>query len=584
MGQLQVAVHALDPTDPARPALEEALKKARELATLPSVVPRDPLPEDLLTGVPERLFELDKGMFSKNLRSARRGAAAGPSGMTVEHLQPLLDHPVGVAFNVLVGRAVGQSRRSTPSIVDAIRQGRITALRKPSGGVRGIVVGDVIRRVVARTLAQQLGPAVEGATAPFQCALSTKAGCECVSHVVQGLTEADPDLISREAMLDGLLQVDGGGAALPFVRLFYGRPSQYLWEDSTGTTHLVHQGEGGEQGDPLMPLLYSVGQHRALEAISRELLGSEKLLAYLGRHLCHYQTTIVWATCTQQFARTCGHMRAVSINNGKTKVWNAAGNKPAVCEVMDRIAQAEDLEANVWRGSEVATERQGLLLLGAPLGHPDFVAAQLPENVKGTRAVSVTPSLPDVQAAWLLLVHCANARANYLLRVVPPDLVAGFAQAHDVRLWSCLFHILGVAEDRCDDVARNTASLPMALGGLGLRSAARTSPSAFWASWADCLPMVQKRHPEVAACIVEMLNNDPRTPCLQAAAAAAEQLDALPGFTPPTWHALALGARPPPREPEENEPRTSRTGWQHEASSRTERPTPRPAVHDHDGV
>ena len=55
--------------------------------------PRDPLPEDLLTGVPERLFELDKGMFSKNLRSARRGAAAGPSGMTVEHLQPLLDHP-----------------------------------------------------------------------------------------------------------------------------------------------------------------------------------------------------------------------------------------------------------------------------------------------------------------------------------------------------------------------------------------------------------------------------------------------------------------------------------------------------------
>ena len=130
--------------------------------------------------------------------------------------------------------------------------------------------------------------------APLQHALSTKASCECVSHVVQALTETDPkttivsvdivgffDLIPREAMLDGLLHVDGGYAALPFVRLLYGRPSQHLWEDSTGTTHTVHQGEGGEQGDTLMPLLCSVGQHRALEATSRELSGSEKLLAYL---------------------------------------------------------------------------------------------------------------------------------------------------------------------------------------------------------------------------------------------------------------------------------------------------------------
>ena len=43
--------------------------------------------------------------------------------------------------------------------------------------MRGIVVGEVIRRLVARTIAQQLGPAVEAATSPFQFALSTKSGC-----------------------------------------------------------------------------------------------------------------------------------------------------------------------------------------------------------------------------------------------------------------------------------------------------------------------------------------------------------------------------------------------------------------------
>ena len=41
------------------------------------------------------------------------------------------------------------------------------------------------------------------------------------------------------------------------VRLFYGQPSRYLWEDSVGVVHHVDQGEGGEQGDAMMPLLFS---------------------------------------------------------------------------------------------------------------------------------------------------------------------------------------------------------------------------------------------------------------------------------------------------------------------------------------
>ena len=66
------------------------------------------------------------------------------------------------------------------NIVAAVRLGRITALVKPVGGVRGIVVGDVFKRLVARTAAQQMGPAVQKATAPFQYAVSTRTGCECI--------------------------------------------------------------------------------------------------------------------------------------------------------------------------------------------------------------------------------------------------------------------------------------------------------------------------------------------------------------------------------------------------------------------
>ena len=71
--------------------------------------------------------------------------------------------------------------------------GRLTALSKPDGGVRGIVVGDILRRMVARTMARQFSKKVEVATAPFQYALSTKAGCECVAHILQTVTNLDEE-------------------------------------------------------------------------------------------------------------------------------------------------------------------------------------------------------------------------------------------------------------------------------------------------------------------------------------------------------------------------------------------------------
>ena len=51
---------------------------------------------------------------------------------------------------------------------------------------------------------------------------------------------------------------------LPFVSQFYNSASTCLWEDEWGATHEIVQGEGGEQGDPSMPALFAVGQHRAV--------------------------------------------------------------------------------------------------------------------------------------------------------------------------------------------------------------------------------------------------------------------------------------------------------------------------------
>ena len=123
----------------------------------------------------------------------------------------------------------------------------------------------------------------------------------------------------------------------------------------------------------------------------------------------------------------------------------------------------------MWKGPGVPTHEQGIKVLGTPLGHEDFVAAHL-ESVltEHHMFLSRIPEVKDVQSAWLLLLHCASARACYLTRVVRPSAVGDFMETHDRTLWQCLSDILKVDPLQCDEVLRDVAK-----GGLGLRNSGR---------------------------------------------------------------------------------------------------------------
>ena len=92
---------------------------------------------------------------------------------------------------------------------------------------------------------------------------------------------------------------------LSFVRVFHSSPSAFLWEDDEGTVHTIHQGDGGEQGDAMMPLLFCLGQHAALEATQRGLNPNEKLFASLD-DLCLLSKLDRVGRCTIWHRGSCG--------------------------------------------------------------------------------------------------------------------------------------------------------------------------------------------------------------------------------------------------------------------------------------
>ena len=158
----------------------------------------------------ERSRDVPTRTCSAQCTNGSQRGGTRPSGMIADHLIEVF------------GRTQWSTGPQSWCFV-AIRCGWMI-LQKPDGSVWGIVVGDVFRRAVARMIAQQYVAKVEVATIPHQYVLRTKAGCETVAHILQVLTDLDPNAtvvsvdgirpISRNSMMRVRHMADGEMANL----------------------------------------------------------------------------------------------------------------------------------------------------------------------------------------------------------------------------------------------------------------------------------------------------------------------------------------------------------------------------------
>ena len=133
-------------------------------------------------------------------------------------------------------------------------------------------------------------------------------------------------------MLEGVRGVDK--QVVPFARLFYGQQSQHFWENDSGEVHIVLQGKGSEQGDAVMPLLFSLSSTPPSKmcpavwslantsSLSCDIYVVSKL-GEVGR-IHDFPAAALW--------RHSG----IQIHHGKTQEWNRARIRPDVCDSLER--------------------------------------------------------------------------------------------------------------------------------------------------------------------------------------------------------------------------------------------------------
>ena len=279
--------------------------------------------------------------------------------------------------------------------------------------------------------------------------------------------------------------------------------------------------------------------------VAQKLLPTEKVCAFLDD---------IYLLCKPDrvrhlYDRVAHHLyenTGIRLNMGKTKVYNHGGFKPR------RVEELQPQEPNaekVWVGDHsLPAEEQGVLVLGSPIGTQAFAEAHGQKKLnEELELLDLLPQLPDLQCAWNLLQLCAAPRANYHLRSQPPKQVALYAATHDTAVWQTLCYLLD-RTDLCTELNRRpayVAQLPLRLGGCGLRSACRTSPAAYWAFWADTLPMMRARNADLAGGFLEQLKGEAAVVLALAATLEAEALVRGSGYRQcPDWDAVWNGARP----------------------------------------
>ena len=217
---------------------------------------------------------LERESFLKALKSTPRGSAPGPSGLRFEHLKvcsevrDLCDCFCGIVQKVAAG-GLG------PVVGRALASARLIALAKGGGDVRPIAVGEVLRRLVARSICIQERATMADIFSPVQYGVATPGGLDQVVHQIQAGLEAHSDwgvfkcdlrnafnFVSRQAFFNETLQFLP--SIMPFTWLLYGQPSPLIYRGSQSTTVLMSS-EGVHQGDPLGPFYFCIAINAVLQ-------------------------------------------------------------------------------------------------------------------------------------------------------------------------------------------------------------------------------------------------------------------------------------------------------------------------------
>ena len=414
------------------------------------------------------------------IRSFPCGSAGGPDGLRPQHLKDLINHGNGQTSSLLSSLAAFTTLvlegRTPPSVRPFFFGATLTALNKKGGGVRPIAVGCTLRRLVAKVAGNKVREDMVALLAPRQLGYGVRGGVEAAVHATrQYLSSIRPDhvvvkldfrnafnSVHRDSLLKAVQNLVPD--IYPFVHSVYSSPSSLFWGDKS-----IKSAEGVQQGDPLGPLLFCL----ALHGHGIQLM-SELCVLYLD--------DISLGGSTEEIVQDLKRIESAAeigleLNNEKSEIItnDPVSRGTVLCSLP---------------GAKVV-DPSDACLLGSPLGNIASVSDTLGGKINALEVMGDRLRSMSAHDALILLRNSFSIpKLLHVLRTSPTFLSPAL-NTYDESLKSIVSSITNIKFGP-DDPAWTQATLPIGVGGLGIRSAVQLAPSAFLASAAASRDLVNQ--------------------------------------------------------------------------------------------
>ena len=469
-----------------------ALEALHPVGTLPSTPAMHELPL-----APELAAEL----VARALREFPTETAPGPTGLRVQHLREAC--VAGSAEHMLtqltaVVNILAQGR--APAAVAPVLAGAgLVALPKPTGGVRPIAVGEVLRRLTGKCLMAMVKEDARAYFWPAQVGVAVPGGAEKAIHSVRAWVHrhseaADKVLlkldfsnafncVSREAVLS---QARTHFPALArWAAWCYREPSRLQFGD-----RVISSSSGVQQGDPLGPLLFSA----VLQPVATQLRAGDSDLAlqFLDDGIVAGSVRAVAAALSLVQREAADVGLALNLSKCEVVAMGSLSDASLLMHFPSALLRSADGSSRVLREFE---------FLGAPIGPATFVSKHTKTRAEKANALlEALAELEDPQIGLRLLRACAGyCRMVHSMRCAPSVAQAAALTAFDGLVRGCFGGLTGLhlTESQWAQAAGGFSH-----AGIGLRACERHAPAAYLASLGSSLDGCRELDPQFDASAV----------------------------------------------------------------------------------
>lgn len=423
-----------------------------------------------------------------------KGAAAGPSALSFEHLKATIVRPGSQDCaqewaNFIQAYANGELRFGELGL-NAWLSAKLIALDKGAGAVRPIAIGECVLRLVHSVIARKVSSELGDILRPVQMAIGTKNGTEAMIHSTRSyfqrythsamlLTDVKNafNTINRQAIIDG---VDKYCPVLSHVARTTLCHAGLLWlRRPDGSYHVIRSTRGVRQGDPLSVIFFALGFHDVIIGLKQR---SESTFASAyADDLCVLAPLCHQATLIERVQRSCQE-RGLEIVEAKTKIYCPGATN-------NRLRGNDRIEVN----------SEGVIHVGAPIGTDEFVTTTLRHKLNGfsaTVSLIVNASRLSVQEKMILLLWAAAPKLTYLARVIEPRLARQPLTEATRLLDEAIANVLKLSPQDHNWLSECPANellwhLPVRFGGHGFPNVGAIGPYAYMASVVQATRVLQ---------------------------------------------------------------------------------------------